>query len=56
MEKNFASPYQELLWKAFSGQCGKEFIGNPCLMEGFMELERAREEKKKLEREEGMSK
>lgn len=50
MEKKFASKQQKLFWYAFFGKCGEEFMGNPCLMEGFMELERARQQKNEDEK------
>ncbi len=56
METKFANDQQELFWSAFSGKCGKEFMGNPWLMEAFMEEERKRERNKELNRDEGMCK
>ncbi len=37
---NFASEHQELLWKAFKGECGSEFAGHPVIMQNIMDLER----------------
>ena len=46
MEKDFVNIEQRLFWYAFSGKCGPEFMGNPSLMEGFIEMEREREKEK----------
>jgi len=48
MKKTFLDKNQELLWKAFKGECGKEFAGNPVFMEMFIEKEL---EKKEIDRE-----
>jgi len=49
MKETFIDKDQELLWKAFKGGCGKEFTGNPVLMEGFIEKELNRN--KEIDRE-----
>lgn len=50
MKQEFVNEQQKMFWDAFSGKCGEEFKGNPCLMEGFMEMERARERVQTSER------
>ena len=47
MKNDFFDEGQRTLWKAFKGECGEEFKGNPLIMEGFMEIERYRESKDK---------
>lgn len=42
MEKfnnSFLNERQELMWKAFKGECGNAFKGHPIFMEEFMEYE-----------------
>lgn len=33
---SFLNARQELMWKAFKGECGKLFAGHPFFMEEFM--------------------
>ena len=49
MRKSFFDEDQKTLWKAFKGECGEEFKGNPFIMENFMKTERYRESKDKDE-------
>lgn len=40
--KTFKNKEEEVMWKAFKGECGKEYAGNPFFMEEFMEIEAER--------------
>ncbi len=42
MKKDFANRQQYLMWKAFKGECGEEFLGNPFIAQNFVDIEKFR--------------